>query len=1058
MHKILKKGSTIFLIVLLFSITPSLLAQNFELKLNPAVTFYSESNTNRATGHIHIIAAMADFQRDENPYTSGDGSFHLDYLDRDDIIIGPLPHDKPYFEAHLEFARNYFETVSNQQLTISYEVLPQIYTLDEEMAAYAPIGEDGSENFRLANLARDVWEKAYEAGDLSFNGLDPERTMFVVFHAGAGRDIELTGTTLNKTPQDIPSVFLSESSLQRLLDEPTFDGFPTNTPNFTIRNTAILPQTQSRAGENILGDEFVLELSINGILAANIGSFIGLPDLFNTETGQAGIGRFGLMDGASIFSYLGMFPPELSAWEKYHLGWVTPFDIALDESQIELPAVSVQRPNQIARHFISESEYILIENRHRDPDGTGVTLTIREPDGTLTEVTIPSSDERFNPFNSAEYDEILPPGVVINVSNFDFSLPGGNIGAIEDVDEDRILNGGILIWHIDDAVIQSTIADNRINANTERRGVRLVEADGAQQIGRAEFGLESSRYINGHAFDFWWDGNDFTVIASNNQEIVAYQNRFGPDTQPSNESNSGAPAYYELYDFSANLPIAYVYARQVLPEIAVPVEFSQNTLPETPILSPSSAFPLSVTHHISGSDTLLVIPSISGLHILPKNNQQSGVHHISGISSSMPFSDAKLISSHFDAGNHIFRKITAEINALDELEVSIDWENDDLSINSETLPAFFSLLNQDTFEIDFSDFLLDSNSGQTLAPRNQQKQRTATLSGVYNYLENDVLLSSDGELNYVLTSSERNSERIYAGLINTTANSASTYLLTDSRLSFFFTTISSEPVHIHDGSKISWPAMVDYNQNGFIDFLFADFEQNTLVAKNQNGAILDGFPLQMPDDWKIISSPLLADITGNDQLEIILTVSDGLSLLHLAYDRNFRLIDNFPLLIGGVPGQDFELVHSAFVGNTLISVSPGGSLRGWKFPNMQETAWTSIYGDFNNNKVSSSLLLSTRAEPDFRLLNSRETYNWPNPASDVTHIRFETSEPADITVTIITMNGTRVAEYTARSSGNQPDEIQVQTSNWSSGVYYARVQAKGGNRTESELLKIVVIQ
>ena len=87
--------------------------------------------------------------------------------------------------------------------------------------------------------------------------------------------------------------------------------------SFNITNTAIIPATESRELEGI-GGSVLLELSINGLIVANIASFVGLPDLFDTETGLSAIGRFGLMDGQSIFAYGGTFPPEPSPGKKFN--------------------------------------------------------------------------------------------------------------------------------------------------------------------------------------------------------------------------------------------------------------------------------------------------------------------------------------------------------------------------------------------------------------------------------------------------------------------------------------------------------------------------------------------------------------------------------------------------------------------------------------------------------------------------------------------------------------------------------------------------------------------
>lgn len=1057
MHKFLKKRSAHLLTVLLFSIFIPTSAQLQEIRLHPAVQFFPEENTNIATGSVHIVAAMADFQPDENPFTSGNGTFYLDYLDRDDIIIDPLPHDRAHFEAHLEFAKNYFERVSGQQLTLTFEVLPQVYTLDNEMAAYAPIGEDGAENFRLANLARDVWEKAYEAGDLSLDGLDQNRTMFIIFHAGAGRDIELTGTTLYKTPQDIPSVFLGKSSLQRLFNQPDFQGFPTNNPNFTISNTAILPQTQSRAGENILGDEFVLQLSINGIMVANIASFLGLPDLFNTETGASGIGRFGLMDGASIFSYLGMFPPEPSAWEKKYLGWIDPFEIELDHSEIPLPAVSIQKPELVARYSISNDEYFLIENRHRDPDGTGVTLTIRQPDGQRQQVTIASSDTRFNPFNSDQYNEILVPGVVVDVSNFDFSLPGGNVGPRnDDSDEDRILNGGMLIWHIDDGVIRTSLADNRVNANSNRRGVRLVEAEGAQQIGRGEFGLETGRYTNGHAFDFWWADNDFTVVSSGGRQIVAYQNRFAPDTQPSNHSNSGARSYFEFYDFSDIQPVAHFKARPFLPDFAILNTVLPPQLEETPILSPSAAFPLALTPTFMATDTLIFIPSSEGLHALAFS-KTAHPFFSPGLMSAMPYTATNTIFSQFSGQQHVFRSAQFQLQG-DDISAQMVWENDDFTVTEGVLPAFFTRDSADTASVDFSRFRFDPVTGATLEPASNAVQKTALANNlVYGILDRNQFRSSNNGITYSLSTSQAASERLYSGLISA-GNEFAAFLITDDELLFFSERNGDTPTIIHSGSKVSWPAMFDYTGDGLVDFLFVDLTNNLIQGVNQHGAVLNGFPIRPAKEHRLTGTPLAADLTGDGHPELILTATDGLSYLILAYHKNGRLVEGFPLLAGAMPYPDVPVVHPLLLGQRLLSVSQSGEIRDWKFPEMGTVYWQSLYGDFTGNRVSSAQVLSISPEPVGQLLQRRETYNWPNPARDITHIRYQTTEPADITITIISMSGTRISEIKTRSQGIQAEEVLLDVHRWSSGVYYARIRASAQGRSESELIKIVVIQ
>ena len=176
----------------------------------------------------------------------------------------------------------------------------------------------------------------------------------------------------------------------------------------------LIPRTQSRRGTDISDNEIVFPLSINGLLCVFIGSYLGLPDLFNTENGQPAIGRFGLMDGAGFFAYNGLLPPEPSAWEKVFLGWETPVIISYDETNpIELVAGSLNEPNSIAKIELSSTEYFLIENRHRDPEllsetEASITLTTRTTDGNLVDKKFTNFDEDFI-FQVSGFDTMLTP-------------------------------------------------------------------------------------------------------------------------------------------------------------------------------------------------------------------------------------------------------------------------------------------------------------------------------------------------------------------------------------------------------------------------------------------------------------------------------------------------------------------------------------------------------------------------------------------------------------------------------------------------------------------------
>ncbi|HBQ61906.1 MAG TPA: hypothetical protein DD671_20465, partial [Balneolaceae bacterium] len=97
-------------------------AQNIPIKRSHAIAELqprSSANLN-ATGTLNVVAIMVEFQPDSNRLTSGTGIFGVDGMDglpymrrAEDIRVEPLPHDRGYFEAHLEFAKNYYEKASD---------------------------------------------------------------------------------------------------------------------------------------------------------------------------------------------------------------------------------------------------------------------------------------------------------------------------------------------------------------------------------------------------------------------------------------------------------------------------------------------------------------------------------------------------------------------------------------------------------------------------------------------------------------------------------------------------------------------------------------------------------------------------------------------------------------------------------------------------------------------------------------------------------------------------------------------------------------------------------
>lgn len=498
-----------------------------------------------AAGTYDVVVLRVEFQPDTTRFSTGDGTFSDQLWKGVTPKVDPLPHDAAYFNAHLLFLQDYVARVSDGRAQTRTHLLPEVVRVSQKMGAYAPTGKSAdsdAERAKLAALVQEAWALADQQSSFSMAGLDPQRTMFMLVHAGAGRDIELTGTTLNKTPEDLPSLFFSPETLARLTA-----GANIRFKGRTVDHTAIVPETESRLGyDSFSKKNYLVEISINGLLAASFLNYLGVPDLFNTKSGQTAVGSFCVMDGEGIFAYNGLIPPEPSAWVKYYLGWANVQDVPLNTSAgvKTLRAASDPASSDLIRVPISASEFFLIENRFRDPENDGLRLRVWK-NGTIQTQTVTNRDLKMSHIDQTDFIG----GVVVGADNYDWALPGG----MDRAQNER--NGGILIWHVDENVLRAGWAANAVNADAALRGVDLEEADGAQDIGVASFACNdngTSNLYRGSYDDFWYAGNPVNcVINGEAQSVGRYNNRFAPDAVPNSSSNGGVYSGWTLDQFSA---------------------------------------------------------------------------------------------------------------------------------------------------------------------------------------------------------------------------------------------------------------------------------------------------------------------------------------------------------------------------------------------------------------------------------------------------------------------------------------------------------------------------
>ena len=588
-----------------------LLAQNLVGKINSS---QSQSVQISANDTVKILAVMVSFQEDRDGTTFGNGKFGSIYSkDFGSKILDPLPHDKNYFESHLTFVKNYFNKVSNGKVNIQFTVLPDTFSVSQTMRNYTP--PLNSNDFTpLAEFSDEVWSKADQMNP-GFNFSDYD--LFLIFHAGVGRDISLPGSLGNE--RDLPSVYLNEKTLKNIYGQ-SFEGFPVSNGSFKIKNSLIIPETESRELESI-GGTVLFQITINGLLAASVASHLGLPDLFDTETGLSAIGRFGLMDGQAIFAYNGAFPPEPSAWEKIFLGWAEPVEVNPGNYDVNLAAklAASLSDTVILKVPLNSTEYYLIENRQRDVFNDGSKITFIS-NGNIETKTFPKDTTGFYSYST---DSLY--GVILDVDEYDWALPGS----------------GILIWHIDDNIINNKIADNKINADENNRGVDLEEADGIQDIGKQFTTVFGDVIVGeGTSQDLWYKGN----------KAVLYKNKFSQDTRPDTKTNSGANSLITIEDFS---PIAN--------KMSFKVEYGDSVV--------KPFFKYSISNFSPVNSTLTIIPSIGqngsdALGVLEQNGELIINDFNHSIKRIQNFSDYKVLALQEGNTVYVLGSIDSTINIL----------------------------------------------------------------------------------------------------------------------------------------------------------------------------------------------------------------------------------------------------------------------------------------------------------------------------------------------------------------------------------------------------------
>lgn len=962
---------------------------------------------------LHVYAVMVQFKPDNEGQTTGDGRFD-NSNNYPDSVDAP-PHDSLYFINKLEFLKNYYWKSSKGKLFISYHLMGGVRNLSKEMKEYSPIRQENL--LKMTNLFYDSWRSADSVMD--FTGVDPSKSAFMIFHAGVGRDVDLSGYFQGE--YDLPSIYLSNSTLKSVWSDTT-RGYYTN-EGVIIPSSCMLPEQEYRIVNSTFGDIF-LELGLNGIVVGTLGSHLGLPDLFNTSDGITAIGRFGLMDGQGIFSYLGVFPPEPSAWEKQYLGWINPIEVYNNGTYTTKAAsIDFNGNESVYKIMLSGREYYLVENRNRDANNNGQTVHFVK-NGVRDSMTF---DKDQNGFENADIWKLK--GSIVDVDELDWSLPGIK-------NDTANFQGGIIVWHIDENIIDAKIVSNSINNDRFNRGVDVEEAKGSQDIGVVVSTPFGDVISDGFFVDFWYNGEHY-------RPATVYRNEFTPTSTPNTRSNLNINSRICITGFSA-IGSSMTFTYNLCGDIT-----NINTFPRfVGKDATGNAQPIGFDYNGNGLDEIFVNVKDSLYGFRDNGNpirvDMPNGYLLDSASGFMPGYSGATIN-----GNSKF-VVCVKDNLLSLLNFTIDSATSIPNSIKYRLPnGMFTTPSLDYQSTVRDSLILGTSDGKIV------KISVPSMNTFFDSVSNQSikqislqLFSASPQISFINSSNKF----LASGYFGESFESGQSKVI-----------VSNDNKLLIDGNVISnnlgittinsSPVIADINRDGKQEIIFT--ADDKVFAVSKFGVVIDNFPFSANNVSKISSGCSVADLNSDGIFEVIFGTVDGRVY---AYSSNGKILDGFPLLVGSEIKSTPAIINTG--GNFgLVVYSQDGYLYGFKTPWAYDSLrilWKNYLKDkqhLNSGYDYSSGSISTECLPKDKV------YNWPNPAyGESTAIRYYLGgDVSAVNVKIMDLSGELVTTIKGTTNKGFENEVPWDISNVQSGIYIAVVELIGGCG-EAAAIKVAVVK
>ena len=236
--------------------------------------------------------------------------------------------------------KDYYKEVSYTKLTINSIIVGWVQLPQNESYYGANFGGN---DVNRPQMVSDAIQAAENAGfDFSQSDSDGDGWVdcLTIIHSGHGE--ELSGNSTD-------SIWSHQWSLVSAI---TYDGV-----NMSMYHTE--PALRGPDGTSQAASTSIIRI---GVVAHEMGHFLGLPDLYDFSNTTEGIGMWGVMSGGSWGGGDGKQPSHFCAWSKTMLGFAAPTEVHSGNT-VQLPRVEVNPIVHMIRDGMINGEYFLLENR-----------------------------------------------------------------------------------------------------------------------------------------------------------------------------------------------------------------------------------------------------------------------------------------------------------------------------------------------------------------------------------------------------------------------------------------------------------------------------------------------------------------------------------------------------------------------------------------------------------------------------------------------------------------------------------------------------------------------